>query len=109
MAQKWKNLDQHITKMSHIDPSIRPTCAEVLKENNWSITRNEIEKFKLYEALDNYPDHIIKRYLKSRLSLLKRSVEPLNEENEYLFDVSLLLLRSFQAKFIKFHYRSWIF
>ena len=77
LKDKWIALKAIILSMLDNQPKVRPTCAVILNENNWQISRDEIKKYGLVHAkiFENEQSNFFKNYFESRIDLFKNSVE----------------------------------
>ena len=58
LKTKWIALKSLVTAMLSDNPIGRPTCAQILTENLWSIAEKDISYYGLDEnIMKNHPDH----------------------------------------------------
>ena len=64
--------------MSNTPSKLRPTCAQILKEKKWQISKREIQQYELVKEnfFENIQDKFFENYFESRIELLKKTVEP---------------------------------
>ena len=47
LGSKWRSLKNILESMVNTSSKLRPTCAQILKEKKWQISKIEIQKYEL--------------------------------------------------------------
>ena len=74
LKYKWIALKKLILSMLSSVPNERPTCDEILNNEQWSITNRELTSFRLDDSnmLINQAEHFFYNYFKQKLLSINR-------------------------------------